>query len=63
MKPQKFLALVQHILKAVIGFLLNSNYYCVYTLDEKVYRLLVTVSTLLIEKVAFRKFYIDCMLA
>ena len=54
MKPQKFLALVQHILKAVIGFLLNSNYHCVYTLDEKVYRLLVTVSTLLIEKVAFR---------
>ena len=40
MKPQKFLALVQPILKLVIGFLLNSNDYCVYTL--------------VVEKVAFR---------
>ncbi|XP_030970079.1 pentatricopeptide repeat-containing protein At2g38420, mitochondrial-like [Quercus lobata] len=31
-----FGALVQPILKLVIGFLLNSNDYCVYTFDEKV---------------------------
>ena len=54
MKPQKFLALVQPILNLVIGFLLNSNDYCVYTFDEKVNKLLVTVSTLVVEKVAFR---------
>ena len=69
MKLQKFLELLQPILKLVIGFLLNLNDYCVYTFDEiiryiKIYKLLVTVSTcLLVKKVSFRKFYIDCKLS
>jgi len=34
MKLQKFLELLQPILKLVIGFLLNLNDYCVCTFDE-----------------------------
>ena len=34
MKLPKFLELLQHILKLVIGFLLNLNDYCVCTFDE-----------------------------
>ena len=49
MKLQKFLALVQPILKLVIGFFLNLKDYCVYMFDEITYKLLETVSTLLVQ--------------
>ena len=49
MKLQKFLALVQPILKLVIGFLLISKDYRVYMFDETTYKLLGTVSTLLVQ--------------
>ena len=49
MKLQKFLALVKPILKLVIGFLLISKDYRVYMFDETTYKLLGTVSTLLVQ--------------
>ena len=49
MKLQKFLALVQPILKLVIGFLLISKDYRDYIFDETTYKLLGTVSTLLVQ--------------
>ena len=49
MKLQKFLALVQPILKLVIGFFLNLKDYCVYMFDETTYKLFGTVSTLLVK--------------
>ena len=49
MKLQKFLVLVQPILKLVIGFLLISKDYRVYMFDETTYKLLGTVSTLLVQ--------------
>ena len=49
MKLQKFLTLVQPILKLVIGFLLISKDYRVYMFDETTYKLLGTVSTLLVQ--------------
>ena len=49
MKLQKFLALVKPILKLVIGFLLISKDYRVYMFNETTYKLLGTVSTLLVQ--------------
>ena len=53
MKLQKFLALVQPILKFVIRFLLISKDYCVYMFDETTYKLLGTVSTILVKMCSF----------